>query len=113
MRNRVLVVGAFAAAAGAAALLLYRSRGSAARRPLTVQLSSLLGQRRQVQARAAKEGAPQGHLFVSPKDYPAVSSPVPSLWYMNVSSTVTEALAQCIRTHLLTVGHSPFAGAAR
>ena len=79
MRNRVLVVGAFAAAAGAAALLVYRTRGSAARRPLTVQLSSLLGQRRQLKARAAKEGAPQGHLSVSPEDYPAVSCPVPLL----------------------------------
>ena len=73
MRNRALVVGAFAAAAGAAAILVYRSRGSAARRPLTVQLSSLLGQRKQLKPRAAREGAPQGQLIVSPEDYPAVS----------------------------------------
>ena len=113
MRNRVLVVGAFAAAAGAAALLVYRSRSSAARRPLTVQLSSLLGLRRQIKARAAKEGAPQGHLSVSPEDYPAVSSPMPLLCYTTVSKTRSETLAKCMRVPLLTMGHSLSAGAAR
>lgn len=110
MRNRVLVVGAFAAAAGAAALLVYRSRGSAARRPLTVQLSSLLGQRRQLKARAATDGAPQGHLSVPPEDYPAVSVPVPS---RSVLTSRIEVVAKCIRTYLLTEEHSPFAGEAR
>ncbi len=73
-RSKVLVVGALTAAAGAAAILLYSRRGMRSRvpRPLTVQLSSLLGQRKRVIPRAAQAGAAQGGISLLPTEYPQV-----------------------------------------
>ena len=77
MRNKVLVGCALTAAAGAAAFLLYSRRGlrGPVRHPLTVQLSSLMGQqRRHIKARAAQTGAHQTELSVSPTEYPQVQA---------------------------------------
>ena len=77
MRNKVLVGCALTAAAGAAAFLIYSRRGlrGSVRHPLTVQLSSLMGQqRRHVKARAAQTGAQQGELSVCPYEYPQVQA---------------------------------------
>jgi len=41
-------------------------------RPLTVQLSSLLGQRKRVIPRAAQAGAAQGGISLLPTEYPQV-----------------------------------------